>query len=828
MEDEGVVAGGASSIQAGNPIPGRFSFTEKGHSMEGGGSGGRNFLLAALDSVLGRKSAQASQSDCGTFRQLFSKAPEAMALLDGTLLSETNPAWDNLFGFPEADYRQRPLNSLLPETQIESGSQPPFESSGVRRDGSRIRLEVSTYPFPWRGRNLRMITARDIAERKGREEILRKSEQSLRKSEGVLRTVLAHSPLVLFAFDKEGTFTVAEGKGLEAMDVKPLELQGQSVFARPSPMKSLQGPVRRALEGRDVDESVEIAGNIFEVHLRALPGGEGSVEGVMGLAVDVTERRRAEEDLRRSKEHLRTVISNAPIVLFALDAKGTFTLCEGRGLEALGLKPGEAVGKSAFDIYRQAPQVRMNIRRALSGEEFTSTSEMGGLWFETYFSPIFKGYDEVAGVIGVGINVTDRRRAEDALRRSEEQLRHSRKMEAIGRVAGGVAHDFNNLLTAITGYAELLLNNASAGNGDLQRKNLEEIRKAADRATVLTRQLLAFSRKQVLSPKSLKLNEMVGEMDKMLRRLIREDIELVTILDPNLGDVWADPGQMEQVILNLALNARDAMPGGGQLTLETGNVELEGTYARGELFLVPGSYVMLAVSDTGLGMDEEVKAHLFEPFFTTKEEGKGQGLGLSAVYGIIKQSGGTISVETEKGKGTTFKVYLPRVDKEAATQYTPSPSDSLKGVETVLLVEDEEAVRTLVREILRMHGYDVLEARQGGEAILISQRHKGPIHMLLTDMVMANMSGKELAEHLKPLRPEMRVLFISGYSEETVLNGPGGLRTGPTGETLPREGGQNFSDAFLAKPFTPKTLATKVREVLDGKPAERRDLAGTL
>jgi signal transduction histidine kinase/CheY-like chemotaxis protein len=453
---------------------------------------------------------------------------------------------------------------------------------------------------------------------------------------------------------------------------------------------------------------------------------------------------------------------------------------------------------------------------------------MGGLWFETYFSPIFKGYDEVAGVIGVGINVTDRRRAEDALRRSEEQLRHSRKMEAIGRVAGGVAHDFNNLLTAITGYAELLLNNASAGNGDLQRKNLEEIRKAADRATVLTRQLLAFSRKQVLSPKSLKLNEMVGEMDKMLRRLIREDIELVTILDPNLGDVWADPGQMEQVILNLALNARDAMPGGGQLTLETGNVELEGTYARGELFLVPGSYVMLAVSDTGLGMDEEVKAHLFEPFFTTKEEGKGQGLGLSAVYGIIKQSGGTISVETEKGKGTTFKVYLPRVDKEAATQYTPSPSDSLKGVETVLLVEDEEAVRTLVREILRMHGYDVLEARQGGEAILISQRHKGPIHMLLTDMVMANMSGKELAEHLKPLRPEMRVLFISGYSEETVLNGPGGLRTGPTGETLPREGGQNFSDAFLAKPFTPKTLATKVREVLDGKPAERRDLAGTL
>jgi CheY-like chemotaxis protein len=314
-------------------------------------------------------------------------------------------------------------------------------------------------------------------------------------------------------------------------------------------------------------------------------------------------------------------------------------------------------------------------------------------------------------------------------------------------------------------------------------------------------------------------------MDKMLRRLIREDIELITMLDPNLGEVWADPGQMEQVILNLALNARDAMPGGGHLTLETANVELEGTYARGELFLVPGSYVMIAVNDTGMGMDEEVKAHLFEPFFTTKPEGKGQGLGLSAVYGIVKQSGGTIAVESEKGKGTTFKVFLPRVDKEAAPSFAATPSESLKGVETVLLVEDEEAVRTLVREILRMHGYNVLEARQGGEAILISQRHMGPIHMLLTDIVMANMSGKELAEHLKPLRPEMRVLFISGYSEEAVLNGPGGLKAQVPGEPG-RENVSAYADAFLAKPFTPKTLATKVREVLDGKPAERHDMAG--
>jgi len=264
------------------------------------------------------------------------------------------------------------------------------------------------------------------------------------------------------------------------------------------------------------------------------------------------------------------------------------------------------------------------------------------------------------------------------------------------------------------------------------------------------------------------------------------------------------------------------MPQGGQLTLETGNVELDGVTARAELFLVPGPYVMLAISDTGAGMDEEAKSHLFEPFYTTKE-GPGHGLGLSAVYGIVKQSGGTLAVESEIGKGTTIKVFLPRLAREEQPR-DGQARGSLKGVETVLLVEDEEAVRTLVREILRMHGYAVLEARHGGEAILISQRHQGPIHLLLTDMVMANMSGKELAEHLKPLRPEMNVLFISGYSEEQ-LGGMGNRASLPS-EFPDRDGSGAFGDAFLPKPFSPKTLASKVREVLEGKAAERRDFAG--
>jgi nitrogen-specific signal transduction histidine kinase/CheY-like chemotaxis protein len=419
-------------------------------------------------------------------------------------------------------------------------------------------------------------------------------------------------------------------------------------------------------------------------------------------------------------------------------------------------------------------------------------------------------------VIGVAINVTDRKRAEDALRRSEEQLRHSRKMEAIGRLAGGVAHDFNNLLTAITGYSELLLTDPVKDkewrHGPSEdRKSLEEIRRAADKAATLTRQLLAFSRRQVLSPKVINLNRAVGDMDSMIRRVIGDSVELITVLDPDLGDVWVDPGQIEQVILNLSLNARDAMPKGGQLTLETANVELEGAIARGELFLVPGPYVMLAVSDTGLGMDEEVKSHLFEPFFTTKEEKEGaSGLGLSAAYGIVKQSGGTIAVETERGRGTTFKVYLPRADKGAAVRRGGRTPMSLHGEETVLLVEDEEAVRTLIREILAMHGYKVLEARSGGEAVLVSQRNEGPIHLLLTDVVMANMSGRELADHLRPLRPEMRILFISGYGEEAALGEAGARGAAPGGR----------GDAsFLAKPFTPKTLAMKVREVLESKQA---------
>ncbi len=391
--------------------------------------------------------------------------------------------------------------------------------------------------------------------------------------------------------------------------------------------------------------------------------------------------------------------------------------------------------------------------------------------------------------------VEQRERTEQALRFSEEQLRQAQKMEAIGRLAGGVAHDFNNLLTVITGYTELLLRHL--GDGHALRSNAEEVRKAAERAAALTRQLLAFSRRQVLCPRVVDLNAVVEDMDKMLRRMIGEDVELRFDRCPALGRVRADPGQLEQVIMNLAVNARDAMAGGGRLRIETANVDrgtLEPTAAS-----AADGYVRLKVTDTGCGMDQQTLSHIFEPFFTTKGEGKGTGLGLSTVYGIVKQSGGWITVDSTPGQGTSFAIFLPRVDAEVdAVAASDRPTAPAGGSETVLLVEDEPQVRDLAREVLEMSGYKVFEVAGAPEAVELCQHHAGTIHLMLTDMVMPQMSGRELYDRVASLRPEMKVIIMSGYSDRAISpeDGLGGL-------------------AYLPKPFTLDSLARKVRDVLD-------------
>ena len=380
--------------------------------------------------------------------------------------------------------------------------------------------------------------------------------------------------------------------------------------------------------------------------------------------------------------------------------------------------------------------------------------------------------------------------------RLEQQFRQAQKMDAVGRLAGGVAHDFNNLLTVITGYAELLL--AGGAPEGSQRDALKEIQRAAERGGALTHQLLAFSRGQPFTARTVQLNTLLVHMEKMLSRLIGEDVELITVAAAEPATIRTDPGQLEQVVMNVVVNARDAMPGGGKLIIETANAQVDQTYAGPNVDLKPGSYVVLAISDTGMGMDPETVTHLFEPFFTTKAPGKGTGLGLATAYGIVKQSGGAISVYSEPGRGTTVKIYLPSTEAKAAEAAAQSRESSPRGSETILVLEDEARVRKLVCEVLAGRGYKVLEAVRGEEAIRLATEHAGHIHLLLADVVMPEMSGPQALEQIRARHPNMRVLFMSGYTDEAMVH----------------HGILDSGAPFLQKPFLPETLARKVREVL--------------
>ncbi len=381
-------------------------------------------------------------------------------------------------------------------------------------------------------------------------------------------------------------------------------------------------------------------------------------------------------------------------------------------------------------------------------------------------------------------------------KRLEEQYRHAQKMEAIGTLAGGIAHDFNNLLTVISGYSEILLETTPPTDPSFE--SLEEIHKAGNRAASLTRQLLAFSRQQVLELRVLDLNEILRDTEKMLRRLIGEDIQLITKLEPKLGTIRADSGQIEQIIVNLVVNARDAMQQGGQLTIETANIELDDSYARTHLGVDPGWYVMLVVTDTGCGMDETTKSRIFEPFFTTKGPNKGTGLGLATVFGIVKQFGGTIWVYSEVGHGTTLKIYFPHLQESVSENKSKVTQQTIYGSETILLVEDEDAVRAVTQVALESMGYRVFETRTGAEAIQFCQQFQEPIHLLVSDVVMPMMGGSEVAAAITKLRPEIKVLFLSGYTDDTVI------RYGVLQEKV----------AFVQKPFSPKFLGRKIRELL--------------
>jgi len=515
-----------------------------------------------------------------------------------------------------------------------------------------------------------------------------------------------------------------------------------------------------------------------------------------GFIRDLTERKNAEAALRDAEARLRTVVSESPVVVFALDRKGVYTVSAGKGLAALGRAEGEAVGKSIYELYKDYPEVLANIDRCLAGEEFSASVEVGKLSFEAHYTPVRDAQGEVVGIFGVATDVSDRRDL-------ESQLRHAQKMEAVGRLAGGVAHDFNNLLTVIRGHSDVML--ASMAPTDRLRASVEEVQKAGARGVLLTRQLLAFSRKDVTSPEILDVGEVVNGMESMIHRLIGEDVRLVTRTGQWPLHVRADRGQLEQVLANLAVNARDAMPYGGELVVEVSAVDLTPEDARSTSGLAPGSYVALTVADEGSGITPEVQAHLFEPFFTTKEQGKGTGLGLSVVYGIVRQSGGDIRVESEAGRGATFRILLPRIVPSDVSMDSGEPGRvpiaRAQGTGTILLVEDESAVRALARDFLKVFGYDVVEASSGEEAIAIFEARPGAFRGIVSDIVMPGMSGVELARHLAAAQPGLRILLVSGYARDSFA------------DDLSREG-----FLFLQKPYTLEDFGKKIAEIMASSP----------
>ncbi len=509
------------------------------------------------------------------------------------------------------------------------------------------------------------------------------------------------------------------------------------------------------------------------------------------------ERKRSEGRIRESEARLRLLIEQLPAVLWTVDKDLRFTSALGAGLVRLKLKPNEIVGMPLPEYFETSDPTFLPItahRRAVAGEPITFRVEWKEGSYACHVEPLRDSNGEVSGAICMALDVTDRKQL-------EERFRQAQKMEAVGRLAGGIAHDFNNLLMVIQGYADLLAERLPAG--DSLHRNAEQIQMAAQRATSLTQQLLAFSRKQILAPKVLNIQSVVADMERILRRLIGEDIELETSSERDLWLVKGDRSQIEQVIMNLAVNARDAMPNGGRLTIETANVELDESFSKTPAVLAPGEYVMLAVTDNGIGMDSATQAHIFEPFFTTKEKGKGTGLGLATVYGIVKQTGGYIWVYSEPGRGTAFKIYFPRIEEEtsATGRERPEKRSLPRGSEMVLLVEDEKGVRELAREYLEMSGYSVIEAENGTAALELAARHTGPIHLLMTDVVMPGISGRELAERVTQIRPGIKVLYMSGYTDQSVV----------------RHGILQTDAVLLQKPFSLATLASKLSEMLSAE-----------
>jgi len=768
-------------------------------------------------------------------RVLFEYCPLPKWLYDVETLRflEVNQAAVRHYGYSRDEFLQMTLLDIRPPEDVQAlirqidgirhvqsttGTAPL--SFGVwrhrKKDGTLIDVEVTGNTFEFEGGVVRLIAVNDITERL-------RAEQSLRASDERYRLLLDATAEGIYGIDTRGYCTLANRACARMLgyasadDLLGKHMHGLVHHTKPdgTPYPEKDCRIYQAFRlgrGTHVDDEIfwRADGSSFPVEYSSFPIRQ--CDTIIGAAVtfrDVSDQRRAEESRRKLQAErdrllgqLTLQIERLPLIYILADADLRITDWNPAAQRTFGYTREEALGKGPFDFVppsfrqdgakileriRAGDMAAHSINENLTKDGRTITCE----WFNT---PLMTDDGRFGGLFCLARDVTDQKSL-------QAQLQQSQKMEAIGSLAGGVAHDFNNLLSVILSYSELLRTDLDDGDG---REEIEQIISAGQRAADLTRQLLAFSRRQILQPRVIDLNDVVVGMEKMLHRLVREDIELSVIRSDARAAAYVDPGQMEQVIMNLAVNARDAMPSGGKLVLEIAQVDVAPEEAARHAGATSGPHVVLSVTDTGVGMDAATQARIFEPFFTTKEVGKGTGLGLSTVFGIVRQSAGTIAVSSAPGKGSTFRIYLPAVgDAVERPQHRTAQLADLRGTETVLLVEDENAVRQMARSVLERNGYRVLEAQNGGEALLIAETEPR-IDLLLSDVVMPRLSGPQLAARLRALKPELKVLFVSGYTDDAVA-----LKHAE----------------FLQKPLTPSALLTKVRDVLGGGIAPSLDEA---
>jgi PAS domain S-box-containing protein len=788
-------------------------------------------MTGTVTDVSGRKKAElALQESEERYRSVIAAMTEGVVLQDAHgVIMASNVSAERILGLTHDQIDGRTIPNVGLQTIHEDGSPFPDEdypinmtlhtgkpatgvSMGVYKpDGQLTWLSINTQPLirPGEEKPYAVVASfTDITRRK-------QAETALRQSEERLRALVENMPILVDAFDDQWQIVLwnkecerVTGYSQEDMVGNPQamhllypdEAYRETMMARWQIIGNDFRDWEWEVTCKDGTRKIIAWSNISKY--LPIPGYAS-----WGVGVDVTQRHLAKKALRESEERYRAISELVSDFAYSYRLEPS-----GMGVQewitdvftrVTGYQPEDIRTSNDWrriihpDDYEATVRGQVALARGQDGVwELRVIAKDGRiLWFRFYGRPIWdEKLGRVSRIYGAAQDITQ-------VKMLEEQLLQAQKMEAIGRLAGGVAHDFNNLLTVILSYGDLLVRRSSQETVDWQLVGRwgQQIKQAAERAAALTQQLLAFSRQQVMEPKIINLNQTVEEMVDMLRRVIGEDVQLQTFLADQLGQVQADPSQMEQVLLNLVVNARDAMPQGGVLTIETTNVYLDDAYSRQHVDVTPGEYVLLAVSDTGIGIHEQTLARIFEPFFTTKEKGKGTGLGLATVHGIVKQSGGHIWVYTEPEKGTVFKVYLPRIGLVAdPVSINHLPQFAAQGKETILLVEDEHMVRMLARDVLTLHGYQVLEA-VSEKAEQMCRAYEGVIELLLTDVVMPVISGRELAEKLAPLRPQMKVLYMSGYTDNVIMH-HGVLKPGI---------------AFLQKPFTPDTLVRKVRTVLD-------------